>query len=167
MNLQFYLEKLHSSDEFRAFIRENPQAFLCSGFLSLDKERNSNQIHFDYFIPKEKIIISFQLESEVQKVPLKKYDDKVPEEVSTDFELDFAELELLIFEKMEKENIKSKMQKIILSLQRIDGRNLLMGTVFVSMLGLLKITIDIEEKKVIEFEKKSLFEIMNVFKKGD
>src|SRR3972149_9140869 len=102
MNLQFYLEKLHSSDEFRAFIRENPQAFLCSGFLSLDKERNSNQIHFDYFIPKEKIIISFQLESEVQKVPLKKYDDKVPEEVSTDFELDFAELELLIFEKMEK-----------------------------------------------------------------
>ena len=167
MNLQFYLEKLHSSDEFQAFIKENPQAFLCSGFLTIDKERNNNQVHFDYFIPKEKIIISFQLESEVQKVPLEKYDDKIPEEVSTDFYLDFEEIESLILIKMGSENIKNKIQKIILSLQSINGKNLLIGTVFVSMLGLLKITVDIEGKKITEFEKKSLLDIMNVFKKGN
>ena len=165
MNLQFYLEKLRASGEFQSFIRENPGAFLCSGFLTIDKEKNNNKVHFDYFIPQGGKMTSFQLESKIQKVPLEKYDDKIPEEVSTDFELNFEEIESLISKKMENENIKSKIQKIILSLQKVGGKNLLIGTVFVSSLGLLKIVIDIEDKKIKEFEKKSLFDIMNVFKK--
>jgi len=163
MNLQFYLEKLHSSNEFQNFSKENPEAFLCSGFLMIDKEKSDNKVHFDYFIPQEKIIISFQLGDNVQKVPLERYDDKTPEELSK-VELDFDEFESMILDKMENENIKNKIQKIILSLQRSNGKDSLIGTVFISMLGMIKITFDLNEKKIIEFEKKSLFDIMKVRK---
>ena len=37
MNLQFYLEKLKESDEFRNFCKSNPDCFLTSGFFVIDK----------------------------------------------------------------------------------------------------------------------------------
>ena len=38
MNLQLYLEKLKSSGVFKEFMKENPKAYLCSGFFTIDKE---------------------------------------------------------------------------------------------------------------------------------
>jgi len=54
MNLQFYFEKLHHSEEFKKFIKENPKAYFCSGFVVIDKEKNENKIHLDYFVPGKK-----------------------------------------------------------------------------------------------------------------
>ncbi len=165
MNLQFYLEKLNSSNNFKKFIKENPGAFLCSGFFVIDKQGKDNKQHFDFFVPSEKKIYSFQLENNMQLVPIESKNNTIPKKISMNCDFDFDEIENLISKEKEKHNIKNKTEKILLSLQNKNGKDFLIGTVFISGLGLLKVNIDISENKIIDFEKKSFFDIMNVFKK--
>ena len=167
MNIQFHFEKLHDSMEFQEFSKEHPEAYLCSGFFVIDKEGKDNKMHFDYFSPKTKEVISFQLESEIKKIPLEIFDEKIPDEISSDIDLEFNELEEMILQKMKEEKIDSKIQKMILSLQKLNGKDFIIGTIFIPMLGMIKVNVDIKEKKITEFEKKSLFNIMKVLKKDD
>ena len=166
MNIQFYMEKLSLSEEFKKFMKENKDAYLCSGFFVIDKDTKNpdNKQHFDYYVPSSKKIFSFQLEDEIKIVPIDTLNKEVPEKISK-HEFDFDEIEKIIEEEMEKQNVKSKIQKIILSLQNIKGRDYLICTVFISMLGILKVKINLSTEEVTEFEKKSFFDIMKV-KKG-
>jgi len=166
MNLQFYSEKLHSSEMFKKFKEENKESYLCSIFFTIDKEKDDNQIHFDFFIPESKKMTSFQLNGEIKQVPMEIYDEKIPERIPLNFDIDFWEIERMIATRMEVDNIKSKMQKIILSLQRVNEENFLVGTVFISMLGMIKVKINAAKKNIVEFEKKSMFDIMKVVKSG-
>ena len=67
---------------------------------------------------------------------------------------------------MKKENLNDKIQKIMLSLQKIDGKDYVIATVFISMLGMLKVNISLPDKEITEFEKKSFFDIVKI-KKGN
>lgn len=186
MNLQFYLEKLNSSNNFKNFMKENPSAFLCSGFFVIDKQGNDNKQHFDFYIPlkhsqpihskdkefNEKTeaedigkIMSFQLENKMQLVPLQSIDKKIPEKISIGYDLNFNEIEKMIVEEMKKQKIKNKIQKIMFSLQKLKGKDFLIGTIFISMLALLKINIDVKEKKIISFEKKSFMDMLKIVKR--
>ncbi len=165
MNLRFYEEKLESLDEFKDFILKNSNAYLCSVFLTIDKESGKNEVHFDYFIPESKETISFQMNSEMKMVPLENFEDKIPEKLLIESGVDFGEIEYMISQRMFKENIKNKIQKIILSMNGTSGKDILTGTVFISMLGLLKISIGLKEKKILDFEKKSLMDMMKIIKK--
>ena len=60
---------------------------------------------------------------------------------------------------------KSKIQKIILSLQNYKGKETLSGTVFISMMGMIKISIDISEMKILDFEKKSIMDMIKIIRK--
>ncbi len=176
MNLQFYLEKLHASEEFKKFKRENPDAYLCSAFFSIDKENMKspdNKSHLDFYVPpKDKNekgkMFSFQLEEGVKLVPLDTSgfpDGMDSEEISSDINLDFNNVEKMIAERMEKENLRNKIQKILFSLQNKEGKAFLIGTVFISMFGLLKVNIDLSEKpfwKITSFEKKSFFDMLSI-----
>lgn len=164
MNIQFHFEKLHGSKEFQEFSKEHPEAYLCSGFFVIDKEGKDSKVHFDYFSPKTKELVSFQMES-MRKVPLDTFGEKIPDEISSDIDLEFDELEEIIVKKMKEENVNSKIQKMIFSLQKLDGKDFIVGTIFIPMLGMIKVNIDIKEKKITEFEKKSFFDIMNVLKR--
>ena len=164
MNMQFYEEKLSSSREFKDFIKENKDAYLCSGFFVVDKDGKDNKQHLDYYLPKEKKMISFQMEEGIKKVFVDMFDDKVPKKISKS-EFDFDDMEEMIQRRMQEQNIKNKIQKIIFSLQNLDGKDFLICTVFISMLGILKVNIDLSNKKITEFEKKSFFDIMKVTKK--
>lgn len=160
MNLQFYLEKLHSSDVFKKFMKENPEAYLCSGFFTMDKEGKDNKRHFDFYIPKTKKMFSFKMEDGVEMVPIDIILEKIPEKLDIDFDFEFEEIEKMLEDEMKKQEIKSKIQKTILSLQDLKGKPFLVGTIFISMLGLLKVQIDISDMKIVEFEKKSLFDMI-------
>ncbi len=162
MNLQFYLEKLHASDVFKEFMKQNKGAYLCSGFFTMDKEGKDNKRHLDFFVPALKKIFSFKLENSVDVIPIELAIEKIPEKLSLDHDFDFEEIQKLIEEEMKKQGMKNKIQKIILSLQSFDGKTFLVGTVFVSMLGLLKVKIDLEDNKpkIVEFEKKSFFDMV-------
>ena len=131
MNLQFYLEKMQSFDAFKKFKKENPKAYFCSGFFIIDKEGKNNQSHLDFFVPEENKIISFDIASNILQMPVQPFNGKIPEKISKTLNFDFDKIENLIIEKMEKENIKNKIQKIILSLQNVGGEIFLIGTIFV------------------------------------
>lgn len=167
MNFQFYLEKLLSSRSFQEFIKENKEAYPCSVFFVIDLEGKDNKQHFDYFIPSEKKMFSFKLESGGEKAPVEMIDERTPEKLSLNYNFDFKDIEKIILEEMEKREIKNKIQKMLFSLQKVDNKDLLIGTIFISMMGILSIHIDAIEKKIILFEKKSFLDMLKITKKGD
>ena len=166
MNLQFYLEKLEDSDIFKEFMKENPSAFLCSGFFVIDKQTKNNQTHFDFYIPEKKEMFSFRLETGIEKSQIDTVTD-VPEQIPDDIDFRFEDIEAILGKKIIENNITNKLQKILLSLQRKDGKDFLIGSVFVSAMALIRIDIDLAEMKVISFEKKSFFDMIRVVRKKD
>lgn len=164
MNLQFYLEKLHDSDEFKKFREENPNAHLCSGFFVIDKEGKDNKTHLDFFNPEANELISFQLHEEIKKIPLDNFDKRTFEEISLELNFDFNEVEELIQKEMKKREIKSKIQKTIFSLQKQNNEEILFGTIFITGFGLLKTSISLKENKILDFEKKSFFDMVKIVK---
>lgn len=163
MNLQFYLGKLENSEEFKNFKKDLPKAFLCSAFFSIDKVGKDNKTHFDFFANGK--IFSFQLENNCKKTLLENYGKSSFERINENIDFEFEKIEKLIEKKVEKEGIKNKIQKLLLSLQQIKGEEIITGMIFISGLGMLKIKIDISKMKITDFEKKSFFDMINIIKK--
>ena len=167
MNLQFYLEKLQSSKEFKKFTKENPDAYFSSGFFIIDKANSKNpgnKVHLDFYLPSQKKTFSFDVKKEIKLIPLEK-SKNIPKKISSECEFNFEDMEKMILDEMDKKNIKTKIQKIIFSLQNLKGKDFLVGAIFISSLGLLKVNIDISKKKITMFEKKSLLDMFRVTKK--
>jgi len=167
MNFQFYVEKLKNSENYKNFIKENKDAFPCSGFFIIDKQGNSNKQHFDYYLPSGKKMISFQLEDNSHIVPVEMINKIEPEKMSLNCEFDFNDIEKLIQNEMDKRGIKNKIQKLLFSFQTKNKKNYLVGTVFISGLGLLKINVDISKMEIIDFEKKSFFDMIKITRKKE
>jgi len=189
MNSRFLLEKLECSDEYKKFISENKDAYLCSGFFVVDlaKENPENKFHFDFYVPSTKKTFSFELEngnlqrvlhnssdptteivefgSGIKLVELERNEDKILEKVSMKNPFDFEKIKEKILIEMELKKITNKIQKMIFSLQNIDKKDILIGTIFISGLGLIKADLDLSENIFTEFEKKSLFDMMKIVKK--
>ena len=159
--MQFYTEKLSSLEEFKDFIRKNPNAYLCSGFFVIDKEGEDNKQHFDYYIPKKNKLFSFQLEEKQKMVPLDMANHEVPSRILK-YDFDFDEIEELIKDEMKRQKIKNKIQKMLFSLQNYKGKDSLISTVFISMLGILNLNIDISNNEITDFEKKSIFSMLKI-----
>ncbi|MEX0932852.1 MAG: hypothetical protein WDZ77_02010 [Candidatus Pacearchaeota archaeon] len=165
MNLQFYLEKLRNTDSFKNFLKKNPKAFLCSGFFVVPKEeKQGEKIHLDFFSPEKEKVFSFDLGENGKMIPLEDFEEK-PLEVSQKVEMDFNQIEKLVLEEMEKKQIKTKIQKLIFSLQSREGKPFIFGTAFIPMLGMIKFEIDLKNKKVLDLEKKSLFDMVKISSK--
>ncbi len=160
MNFQSYLEKLYESLVFEDFKKEFSDAVLCGGFFVIDKEGNDNKQHLDFFVPSLKKVFSFKLEGEIQGDFVKNFDEKIQEKVSDNYDFDFEEIEELIVNEMKKQEITNKIQKILLSFQRLDTRDYLVGTIFISGMGLIKVQIDLIDMKFVDFEKKSFFDML-------
>jgi hypothetical protein len=168
MNSQFLIEKLESSEEFEKFMKENPKAYLCSGFFVIDSESKipEDKYHFDFYISSSKKTFSFELENDVKLVPLERNDERVLEKVSMKKDFDFEKIREKIAAEMELKKINNKIQKMLFSLQNVGGRDMLLGTIFLSGLGLIKANFDIDKNMITDFEKKSLFEMMKIVSKG-
>ncbi len=166
MNSHFLFEKLESSKEYKKFMKENPDAYLCSGFFAIDiaDKGAGNQYHFDYYVPSSQETFSFELESEIKLIPLER-NEQILEKVSLKESFDFAEIEEMILREMGKNGVKNNIQKMIFSLQNKDKKDFLLGTIFLSGLGLLKVNVNIPDNKITDFEKKSLFDMMKIIRK--
>ncbi len=167
MNSQFFIEKLNSSEEFKKFKKENPNAYLCSGFFVIDIESkdSDNKYHFDFYIPSSKKTFSFELENGIRLIPLERNGEQVLEKISMKNHFDFDEIKEMIMKEMEYNKINNKIQKMLFSLQNVKGKELLIGTIFISGLGILKANINLSENKITEFEKKSFFDMMKIIRK--
>ncbi len=166
MNLQFYFEKLYDSEEFQKFKKENPDAYLCSGFVIIDKEKNEDKQHFDFYLPERKMV-SFQIEKKSTMIPVEQIPENPPEKINDNIDFEFKEIEQMIIDKMEQEEIKNTLQKILLSIQSNKGKVFLLGTIFISGLGMIKCNIDLKEKKITEFQKNSFFDMLKIINNKD
>ena len=167
MDINIYLEKIKKSEEYSSFIKDNPESFLFSCFFSIDIEGGKdNKIHFDFYSPSTKKIASFQIEESIKMVPLD-FGETGSEyqKLNTSFNLDIKGVRKMILDEMEIKNITNKIQKIFISLQPKNGKTFWICTIFISGFGILSTHIDDELRKIIFFEKKSFFDILNVFKK--
>ncbi len=167
MNFQFYLEKLKNSEEFKTFKKENPKDYLCSCFFIIDKENEKkpdNKQHLDFYVPSNKKMFSFQLEDECKKKELEFKGDKVPEQISLNIDFDISDIEKIIAKKMKQEKINNIIKKILFSVQRVDKKNFIIATVFISGYGLIKANIDVSMMKLTSFEKKSFFDMVKRIK---
>ena len=167
MNSQFLFEKLENSDEYKKFISENKDAYLCSGFFVVDlaEKDPEDKFHFDFYIPSNKKTFSFELENGVKLVELERVDGTVMEKVSMKKDFDFDKIKEKLLVEMELKKINNKIQKMIFSLQNKEGKDFLIGTIFLSGLGLIKADLDLSENIFTDFEKKSLFDMMKIIKK--
>jgi hypothetical protein len=166
MNFQFYFEKLSKSKEFQKFVKENKDSFFCSGFFVVDKKGEDNKQNLDYFVPSINKMFSFKLDKNVELVPVESFGETFkPEKIPDNVDFDFNEIERLIEGEMFDKKIKNKIEKLLFSLQAKDKKNYLFGTIFISGLGLLRVKIDLNEKKIVEFEKKSFFDMVKIVKK--
>jgi len=166
MNFQFYFEKLKESKEFNKFMKEHKDAFFCSGFFILDKKGEDNKQNLDYFVPSLDKMFSFKIHDGIELVPVEEYGKGFkPEKISDNLDFNFEWIEKLIEGEMFEKKIKNKIEKLLLSLQAKDNKNYILGTIFISGLGLLKVKINLDEKRVVEFDKKSFFEMMKIVKK--
>ncbi len=167
MNSPFLWEKLEESEEFKKFKKENKDAYLCSGFFIIDLENKNpeNKYHFDFYVPSSKKTFSFELEQGIKLVELERFEENILKEVLMKDNFDFEEITEMILKGMAEEKINNKILKMIFSLQNQEGKDILLGTILLSGLGLLKMTFDISEKKVTDLEKKSFFDMMKIVKK--
>ena len=54
---------------------------------------------------------------------------------------------------------------MLLSMQNLNGKDFFSGTIFVSGLGLINMTLDITDMNITDFKKRSLLDMMTLFKK--
>jgi hypothetical protein len=132
----------------------------------IDKKGNDNKQHFDFYVPSEKKIISFEMENKGRQVPIDPINDRVPGHLREEFDFEFDEVESLVEESMRKNEVKAKIEKIMVSLQESpeDNKPYLICTVFLSGLGMANVTISVQNKRVISFEKKSFFNLLRKVK---
>lgn len=170
MNLQFYFEKLKESDSYKEFISENPEAYFSGAFFIYDKatQGKGDEQNIDFYIPEKKELVSFCLSNNCQKNPIEMIDKNyIPEKISDSIDFEFVKIEELLLKEMEKNNFGGDVHKFLFSLQNLEGKNYILGSMFLPRLALVKFKIDLDEMKIIDFEKKSFFELMNIKKKKE
>lgn len=166
MKFQFYHEKLINSDEYQKFVKENPKAFPSSGFFTVDLEKKENDlVHFDFFLPEEKKMYSFKMSGPVEFVNVENFDPRVPEKLSFNYDFDLKDFVKLIDEKKTSEGVKGEVKKYLFSLQKLEGVDYFVVTVFLNNMALIKCHIDIASKKIESFEKKSFLDMFKIIKK--
>jgi len=212
MKISEHYNSLLKSKEYKEFIKKNKKAYFCSCFFMIDREHDTKEINFDYFVPfDEKIkklkkpsvqslekdnnkiptsnpppsytasptlgnenneetkkqkgqIYVFKITDKLSLVSLEFFDKRIPEKLVLDKNLDLEEFEKLIEERMQKENIKEKAKKFLYSFHIAERKKLLFVTIFLSNLALLKVNFDLETKKMIDFDRKSFFDIIKFVK---
>lgn len=168
MKFQFYYEKLLDSTEYQNFKREHPGAYPCSGFFVIDRESDGKNdvVSFDFWLPQYKKMYSFKVNNHpIEFINVENFDTRDYEELGMNYTFDLHEVEAEIMRRVEAENIKGKVQKLLFSLQKLNGIDYLVITVFMNNMTMLKVTYDIAEEEIDTFEKKSFLDMLKITSK--
>lgn len=157
------------SKDYQKFRKEHPTAYFCSGFFALDREnkRKNDQVHFDFWLPEHEKMYSFKVTGPIEFVNVENHDKRPFEKLSDNYTFDMEEVEKKIQKRMDEEKMKGIIQKVLFSLQKLEGKDFLVTTVFLNNLGMLKLHYDLNEDKITHFEKKSFLDMLKIIKKKD
>lgn len=158
MKIQPYVEKLHTSEEYKNFQAENDDAFLVAGFFVLDFETNQNIHQIDYFIPSKNKVAAFTLDGDVNLRVLETMNDKVPEKLDLQTKTDLDALKGILEDEMKNRNMTENVKKIIAVVQTLEGKKMWILNCILSGMEILKAHVDDESQTVLKMEKASVLD---------
>ncbi|MCX8193902.1 MAG: hypothetical protein N3G19_00875 [Candidatus Pacearchaeota archaeon] len=162
MSFQDSLKKLKASKEFKKFKNKFKNSFLFSAFFILGPSLEIETQQFDYFLTKKKAA-TFTVNDKIEL----KTDNFNPKDKVTaldeNIEIDIDKLKEIIKKEITKRNlIDFDINKIIMILQKIDGKQLWNITCMLSSLKLLKLHVDCFNGKVLKNEEANVFDFLQI-----
>ena len=161
MKIQPYFDKLKSSKEYNNFISKNPNAYLSSGFFVLDFQTKKNMHQIDYYVPGNKKIQTFILDSkEVISKESETLNKIVPKKIDQNISLDLDVLKGLVEDEMKNHTITTKLQKIIAIIQNVEGKLVWNLNCITTDMGIIKVHISDRDHSILKFDKINLYDVM-------
>jgi hypothetical protein len=173
MKTQHYLDKLEKAEDFKKLLKDDPKAYLCSIFFVRDFEENHNETQVDFYSPKIKKIISFQVDGKVEKNPIDKRAETllhktfVPARIEPEIKLEIDKIKPIIMDDMHNRGLTDTINKILVILQNVDDRNIWNSTCFLKGMGLLQAHVEDSSASVLFMDKKSLFDMIKFIGKPE
>jgi len=167
MSFQDTYNKITSSEVFKKFIEENPQAELCAGFFILDFISNDSKKSLDYKF-KDKIY-TFELKDDgyikfTEDELIKSANSPELLKINPEIKVEIDELKGLTGIEALERGISSKFNKIIAVLQNQlrDSKETAVWNLTCMLDGLiiLNIIIDASTSEIIKFERKSMMDLI-------
>lgn len=161
------LNKVESSEEYKSFKKNHPDAELCTGFFILDFLSNDNKNSIDY--KDEDKIFTFNINENIKMqedklINLK--DAPKLEKITPEIKIELEELKYIAQEKAHEEGIGAKFNKIIAILQNYinpetQEKNQVWNlTCMLDQLIILHIIIDSQNGEITKFERKSFMDLV-------
>ncbi|MBU0761121.1 MAG: hypothetical protein KJ600_01750 [Nanoarchaeota archaeon] len=160
MKIRPYFEKLEQSETYKNFKVKYPDSFLVAGFFVLDLEEKRNVHQIDFYVPKEKKIAAFTLDGEITLKLLETMNDKVPEKLDLETNIDLDALQGILTDEMRNRGISEDIRKIIAVVQNIEGKRIWNLNCVLTGMEILKSHVEDESKSVLKIEKSSIMDIM-------
>lgn len=170
MNTQQFIDKAKASEDFKKFMKEDPQAYLCSLFFTRDYENKQNETQVDFYSPKKDIIASFKVDKKVERIPLDKKAETVthkkfvPKPLGKNIKMDIEDVKPMLMAEMNNRNIANDINKILVVLHIADDRVVWNCTGFLKGLGLLQAHLEDESESVLFMEKKNFLDLLKFVK---
>lgn len=170
MKTQGYIDKAKWSEDYKKFMKEDPQAYLCSLFFTRDYEAKQSETQVDFYSPKKDVIVSFKVDKKVERIPLDKKAETithkkfVPKPLGKSIKMDIEDVKPMLMAEMNNRNIASDINKILVVLHIADERVVWNCTGFLKGLGLLQAHLEDESESVLFMEKKNFLDLMKFVK---
>jgi len=159
MKIQPFIEELEGSKEFKEFEERYKDSFLVAGFFILDYETGQNVHQIDYYLPSEKKVAAFTLgQEEIVLQILQTMNEKVPEKLSLETNIDLDTIKGILEDEMKNRNITEEIRKIIAVIQTTEGKKVWNINCILTGMELLKAHIDDNSKTVLKMEKSSMMD---------
>ena len=158
MKIQPLIEKLESTEVYKKFKEDYKDSFLVAGFFVLDYETNKNINQIDYFIPSEKKVAAFNMKEEIGLQILETMNDKIPETLSVQTNVDLDAIKGILEDGMKNRNITEDLKKVIAVIQTLEGKKIWILNCIMSGMEILKAHIDDESKTILKMEKTSVLD---------
>ena len=96
------------------------------------------------------------LEKNCELVPIENISKANLTKITLNYNFDLDGIKKKIEEEMNKKNLNKKIEKILLSLQNFENKDYLLGTIFISGMGIIKVRMTLPDLNIEEFEKKTM-----------
>lgn len=164
MNFISLKKRLESSQQFKTFKSQHPNAELVAGFFILDFKDKREEATLDY--KQQEDLFTFNMQDPNFAVKKEEVLDKTKplEKLNTDIKVDIQDLEQIIKAQLEEQEIKQPIEKIIAVISQSSNPKenfpIFNLTIMLSSFVILLCKINAQSGEVLEFKKKSLFDFV-------
>jgi len=166
MKVSHYIKEVKKSQVFKEFMKEDPEAYLCSLFFIRDFNGPQNETQVDFYSPQKKEIVSFKVGKGVERVPLPKkaititHKKFIPKPLDEDIKMDLDAIKPTLTDEMRNREMTYEIEKLLVVINTVDGKVVWNCTGFLKGLGLLQAHIEDRSQSVLFMEKRSLMDMI-------